>query len=127
MPIHIEWYDPENQIVLSTFVGDITRDEVEEALATYIGFLDKAERQVHFISDMRSVGKTGGFAISELKALAHLLRHPKMGYTVMVGNKPATQFALKVLSQLFNLRYTTFGDVEEGARFLREVVRIHGL
>ncbi|PJF30563.1 MAG: hypothetical protein CUN51_07070 [Candidatus Thermofonsia Clade 1 bacterium] len=127
MPIHIEWYDPENMIVLSTFVGDITRPEVEEALATYTGFLDKAERKVHFISDMRSVGKTGGFHVAELKALQQFLRHPKMGYTAMVGNKPAVHFVLKSLSHLFGLKYSSFGDVEEGARFLREVVRIHGL
>lgn len=127
MPIHIEWYDPENQIILSTFVGDLTRAEVEEALATYISFLDSAERHIHFIADMRSLGKTGGFAFSELKALERVIRHPKTGYTVMVGNQPAVHFVLKVLSQLFNLRYVTFGDVEEGARFLREVIRVHGL
>ncbi|MBO9309584.1 MAG: hypothetical protein J7551_07360 [Chloroflexi bacterium] len=127
MPVRIEWYDPETPIVLSTFVGDITRAEAEEAIATYIGFLDNAERQVHFISDVRSIGKTSGFALSELKALADLLQHPRFGYVVVVGSKPTVHFALKVLAKLFNLRYTPFGDVEEGARFLREVARIHSL
>lgn len=127
MPIHTEWYDPENMIVLSTFVGDLTRAEVEEALATYIGFLDSSERKVHFIADMRSVGKAGGFHVAELKSLQQLLRHPKLGYAAVVGNKPAVHFVMKSFAHLFGLHYASFGDVEEGARFLREVVRIHGL
>lgn len=127
MPVHVEWYDPENMIVLSTFVGDITRAEVEEALVTYQGFLDNAERKVHFISDMRSAGKMGGFPVAELKLLPQLIRHPKMGYNVIISDHVVVHFILKTLTHLFGLRYATFGDVEEGARFLREVVRIHGL
>ncbi|PJF34863.1 MAG: hypothetical protein CUN49_13485 [Candidatus Thermofonsia Clade 1 bacterium] len=127
MPIHIEWYDPENNIVLSTFIGDTELAEIEEALTTYIGFLEKSERMVHFMADMRQLGKAKGFAFSEIKLLQQFLKHPRMGYTVMIGRQPGVHFVLKVLSQLFNLRYATFGDVEEGARYLREVIRIHGL
>lgn len=126
MPVHVEWYDDTNLIVLSTFLGDVDRTDVEEALATYLNYLDNADRLVHFIADMRSFGKVNGFALNDLKPLRQLMQHPRMGYSVVVGAKPLVHFVLKVLVQTFRLRYALFGDVEEGARYLREVIRIHG-
>lgn len=126
MPIHIEWYDEDQRIMLSTFIGDIGLAEVEEALATYISHLDGAAGTVHSIVDMRSMGKVEGFTLAELTTLRQLVMHPRVGYTVIIGAQPVVHFVLKVLVQLFNLRYALFGDVEEGGRYLREIIRIHG-
>lgn len=125
MPIHIEWYDADRRIILSTFVGDINLAEVEEALATYLSYFDEATTTVHSIVDMRSMGRVSGFSLSELKGLQRVVSHPRVGYTAVVGAQPIVHFALKVLVQLFDLRYALFSNVEEGGRYLREVIRIH--
>ncbi len=125
MPIHIEWYDEDRRIILSTFVGDIDLAEVEEALATYLSYFDSAPNTLHSIVDMRSMGRVSGFTLSELKGLREVVSHPRVGYTAVIGAQPIVHFALKVLVQLFDLRYALFGNVEEGGRYLREVIRIH--
>lgn len=82
---------------------------------------------MHFIHDLRLVGR---FPVHELNALSsfnRFMRHEKLGQTSIVGVSNAVRFWLKFFEKKFQFRYNLHNTTEEASHFLRELIRIYRL
>lgn len=126
MPITHEWLD-NDLIGLIRYNGDAAVSELDSLCGTLLARLDSTPLRVHFIHDLRGVGRFPGHELNNLASFNRVMRHEKLGQSSMVGVSNAMRFWLKLFEKSFQFRYNLHNTPEEASHFLREFIRIYRL
>jgi hypothetical protein len=121
MPWKDSWIIPK-RVILSEISGVFNeadmRAEDEEAVKM-MNDGDAEATAIHWIISV--TGFTGGVNINEMRSTA-ALRHPRLGWTVMVGIKnPLLQMFGTIIAQVFKVRTRQVDTLEDALIFLYEV------
>ncbi len=120
MPYQIRWL-VDQQVLLSTFQGDLSRDEflafIDEVLTT----LRSSSHRVYHISDSRKLGKVG----LSLKAFQDLLKSfslfTELGWQVDINKPGLNSMLAAIASQFVHVRTKTVPSLLEAIEFLSTV------
>jgi hypothetical protein len=117
--ITLDWYIPD-RVVLVTFAGDITRDDlldVDEVLLHDFFDATPAEN-VHVIFD-----NTQASSLPEVSIHKQLqfVDHPKLGWSVSHGDSPLTRFFLSSVAQLTGIKFRTCQSMDQCVNFLLDM------
>lgn len=122
MTIYIGWL-VERQVSYFYYQGDITVEELHEAVLIAHEFLEQCERPLlHTIQNTEELGafpNNLGILVREVKAS---LSHPKMGWMLSVGIKnPLTRTLASLVSSIAKTRHRIYDSDEEALAFLAYV------
>ncbi len=123
MPIDMRWYDAGN-IVLATFTGNITTEEHNRAMMTFLSYLDAASHPVHAIIDWQGVTMAPSMVKIAFAGL-QVLHHHRVGWIVVVGATPLIENWVSQLGRLRAFRYHACQTIQEAAQFLHDIDAIH--
>lgn len=98
MPYQVTW-NLENRIINTFMDGKITLDEIRAANEEVIPMIRQGHPPVHDIVDVTSVSEVP-YSLKLLAQSAPFLREPKLGWLVLVTNKPMFSFLASTLSQI---------------------------
>ena len=87
--------------------------------ATHESFLSSGVAPVHIVVDLTRM-ETIPTNLKQNMSMGDYLRHPNLGWTVLVGGNVLVNFMLSILSQVFQMKYTKRETVEEALAFLAE-------
>lgn len=116
MPYEIQWL-VEKRLLLTKPVGDISIDEVEEAIARMQQMMDDGDSPIHTISDNRYVEHFPN-SLSALKKL--MSPHPKAkGWSILIQENMATRFVSEMVTRFAGQNHLkSFVTLQEGIAFL---------
>ena len=100
--------------------GDVTIEEVEDAVERLTKLLDEGEAPLHTISDSRSIGKFPT-SLSTLKKL--MTPHPKAtGWSILIQDNTATRFISEMLTRFSGQsKIRSFTNLKEAFIFLERI------
>jgi hypothetical protein len=121
MTSELRWYDPD-KILLTTYGEQVTAEDLTTTIEGIIAALDTAKSHVHVIVDWRQT-KEYPFFVDLLFPARKLLRHPRLGWIVIVGQSHTVNLWLDLFTGIkADFRYKVFDTLDESAQFLRTVV-----
>ncbi|MEZ4671877.1 MAG: hypothetical protein R3E39_28570 [Anaerolineae bacterium] len=121
MPYTVEWYI-EYELVFARYLGAMTPDELHECLLKMKAFMDSSPRSIiHAISDVGDVVEAVSLKES-LPILRAVGRHPRAGWSVSIRERSLlVKMGSALGASLFNLRYRSFGTLDEAITLLKEM------
>ncbi len=124
MPYDVSWYNPQKVVFLKS-VGTISEADAAAADIQIQEFLSRSrEDRVHIFIDDGEAGSLPGISVTTALAT---LKHPKMGWTVVVGQKDKVYRMMYTITCHLRGRPLYFADtLEEAARFIEKVVERQG-
>lgn len=116
MPYEITWL-VENRVLLTRPVGDISIEELEDAVVRMQTMMNAGEEPIHTLSDNRQVG-TFPTSLSTLKKF--MTRHPKAtGWSVLIQDNSAARFVSEMVTRFAGQsKLKSFVTLQEGVAFL---------
>lgn len=109
-------------MLYATFSGNLTLDELEAYGRDLSNqYLNLATRSIHIISDAHDLVKFPTNALSALRATESWLRHPNMGWAILINKNanPMLDFLLAVVTKVVKLKYRKATTPEEALSLLR--------
>ena len=122
MPYHVSWlYN--NRVILAQAYGEVTIEELVEAVQMLGKMLENAHAPVYLISDSKDIvsypkqiGQVTNAVVS-LKTHAH-----KLGEILMVDANPIIRFIANIVTQVaVSAHSRSVNSVEEAVAYLRKV------
>ncbi len=120
MPVDFRWHE-RDKTFLFVYSGQVTADELTTPIETVIRYLDAAADYVHVIVDWRQATDNPYFADFIFTGLK-LLRHPRIGWLVIVGESRTVKLWVDLFGAVENFRYKIFRTFEEATEFLDGVL-----
>ena len=120
MPYKLGWYQA-NRVVFAN-VCEVTLQEVRclnEAIAWH---LDSGSKPTHLIIDLSEMRRHPTNVI-HLKQTLTFMKHPHLGYMVVVGATALASTLTTILMRLFGVKYRMFQNMNEALTFLRQYDR----
>jgi hypothetical protein len=118
--VDFRWYE-KDKTFLFTYSGQVTADELTRPIETIIRHLDVSADYIHVIVDWRHATDQPYFADFIFTGLK-LLRHPRIGWLVIVGESRAVKLWVELFETVENFRYRIFPTFEEATQFLDNIV-----
>jgi hypothetical protein len=118
-----KWY-LNNRIVFVEFAGELSVDDIVEALETSINYVERSDAQpVHFLHDWTQLKKfpTNILQIRRQSDI-RLSDRAKLGWMVAYGNdNRLMRYISQTVTYLFDIRFRMFSTREEALRFLHKM------
>src|SRR5262245_26858357 len=118
MPYQLSWL-VEGRIISGKFSGKIPKELIPVFDREMLSYLDAGTAPlVHCISDITDLESA-----PSLTAMIQFtyVKHPRMGWQILCGGKPALKLLGNLASQVFRIRFRSFGSLEEALAFLQQV------
>jgi hypothetical protein len=123
MTSELRWYEPDKTL-LTTYGEHVTPEDLTTTIEGIISALDTATGYVHVIVDWRQT-KDYPYFVDLLFPARKLLRHPRLGWIVIVGQSNTVNLWLDLFTGIkSDFRYKVFNTLDEAAAFLRTVVML---
>lgn len=123
MPTQQKWY-LNDRIVFVEFAGELSVDDIVEALETSINYVERSAAQpVHFLHDWTQLKKfpTNILQIRRQSDI-RLSDRSKLGWMVAYGNdNRLMRYISQTVTYLFDIRFRMFSTREEALRFLHKM------
>src|SRR5262245_37910318 len=113
MVYEIAWQQP-NRIIKVVLNGDISVEELHRMSDDLVAHLEQGQPPVHLISDARKMGKFPVKLTSVKEASERYLRHPNMGWAVVIGkSNPVLNFLAATVTHIIHVNYSMVATPEE--------------
>jgi len=116
MAYETSWAD-DKRIIYTKLSGILTSKEAQEMSDTHAKFLSEGTAPVHLVVDV-----TGLTAVPtnlrQNTSMGGYLRHPSLGWTVLVGGNVLVNFMVSVIGQVFKFRYSKRETLEDAIAYL---------
>ncbi len=123
MPYQLTWA-PEPHIVLTTVTGISDAAQSEEWAKDIIEMMDNAATEsVHCIVDLRKMERITA-NILKMPIMMQFRRHPKLGWTVILGATPIIGFWIEMLSLVASGSCKLCKTMEDANTFLLGLVSV---
>jgi hypothetical protein len=116
MPFTTQWLQ-ENRIIRTQLVGKLSEQEAREMSEAHANFLDKGTAPIHLVVDVTKLDSIP-INLRQNTSMGEYLRHPSLGWTVLVGGSTLVNFMVSVLGQVFHMKQARRESVEEAITFL---------
>ena len=123
MPVEVVWFE-QDHVVRLNLVGDVTIEDMQEAVKTYIEMIESVEGNwlIHTLHDadhMESLPKS-------LKQTANVVRdafqHPRSGWTIAYAvHKPVLKLFGNMITGMLRVRYRIMESQADALAFLQQV------
>ena len=122
MGIGVTWDNEANTIILMTFEGRWTWDELQEAVNLCNGMVESVPHHVHYILDRKGAHYTPGNLLENMRKIINLFT-PNEGLRMIVGENPLIKEAILLFTklnkgQMFPYRHAD--TVEEARAYLEK-------
>ena len=118
MPFNTTWIE-EKRIIHTEMVGTLSSQEAQEMSDAHTKFLSEGIAPVHIIVDMIQL-KEVPTNLHQNTSMAGYLRHPALGWTVLIGGNVLLNFMVSILGHVFKFRYVKRATMEEALAYLAE-------
>jgi hypothetical protein len=116
MPFTSRWLI-ENRVVYTEVTGKLTSPEALEMSDAHAKFLDTGTKPVHILANARHL-ESAPVNIRQNLQMGQYLRHPSLGWLVVVNSPRFATFVISMLGQVLHMRYATRDSLDEGMMFL---------
>src|SRR5262245_12774830 len=119
MTYEVTWHT-KGRVIYDRLWDAVTISNVKETSAIIARMLDERESAtalVHLVVDMTDVTKLPRSLKDVGAGLSHM-KHPALGWTVVVSTSTMSRFFTSTLAQMFRLRFRAFNTLDEGIAFL---------
>lgn len=113
-----QWYQ-ENRIVEIVFDGDVTTDGIASYNDVMTSYMEQGSAPVHVIIETSNIGAINIHPRELLQATAYL-KHPNMGWVVLVGANGFVNFFMSVINTTTPMRFTKAKSKEAAYRILKD-------
>lgn len=123
MPIEISWY-LQDRIVLVTFIGNVTIDDIKAICVQYIELVDAAPGQglIHAFHDGKQLDTLPKSVQDTVTASRSAFHHPRSGWTIGYNAyKPAVRFMGNMATRILGVRYRIVDTQADAIKFLKMV------
>ena len=123
MSAKIKWY-VENIVVYFKLPPTIDDTEMIDQLNyQLVEMIDQGEKPVHIIMDM-SEYKTQFTKLNQLgnmDSMSKLLKHPSIGWSIIITDSSMLKFASSVITNLFKSQFKSCASIEEAQGILKRL------
>ena len=116
MPFTSRWLI-ENRVVYTEVFGKLTAQEAAEMSEAHAKFLDAGTKPVHIIGDAQQI-ESVPVNMRQYTQMGQYLRHPSLGWVVIVGGQSFVNFVVSMLGQVLHMRSATRDSLDEALNFL---------
>ncbi len=122
VPFQTEWH-PEPTIYLTRFSGVIIEADMEAWAAELTTLMNGRDELLYMIFDLSAHEK---FAVNVMTMpnVASMFRHPKLGWSGIIGITPLVSMWMELLGRTTNVRFKLFPSVDDATDFLLTYIRI---
>jgi len=121
MPAKTEWF-AENQIILTTFTGDLTLDEVTLANEEHYKLIANANKTIYVVFNVSQLVQFPTDVRTLKKSSDAYLSLDNMGWIMVVGIKnPILRFLSTILSQLANVNMKQVATIDDAIQQLNYI------
>src|SRR5690606_2190038 len=120
MPYETKWFI-RNEIILNRFWGEVTADDLRQALTETHILMDSSSRElVHIFTDVRKV--TYSLKVQDsLKIIREFKREEMQGWEITVGQLDSiTKFGLLISRSVLKQKAISFLTMEEAIAYLKK-------
>jgi len=118
--VELSWQE-KDRIILTTYSGHVTPDELTRTIETIIGHVDKAAARLDVIVDWRETTEYPLFADFMFPGLK-LIRMPRMGWLVLVGESSTLKLWVDLFANISDFRYKIVSTPQDAVDFLHTVI-----
>lgn len=117
MAYHTSWIE-DKRIIYTELTGTLTSQEAQEMSDAHARFLSEGIAPVHLIV---SVTKLDGIPtnLRQNASMGGYLRHPSLGWTILIGGNVLVNFILSVIGQVLKFRNSKRATLQEAVDFLK--------
>jgi|1185.fasta_scaffold1301717_1 hypothetical protein len=116
MPFTSRWFI-ENRVVYTEVVGKLSSQEALEMSDAHAKYLDAGTKPVHILANARQL-ESAPINMRQNMQMGQYLRHPSLGWLVVVNSPRFVTFVISMLGQVLHMRYATRNSFDEGMAFL---------
>lgn len=123
MSAQLKWY-VENQVIyfkLPSTIDDTSM--IDQMNLQLVELIDQGEEPVHIIMDMTEY-KTQFTKLNQLgnmDSMSQLLKHPKIGWSIIITDSSMLKFASSVITNLFKSQFKSCASIEEARAVLKRL------
>lgn len=116
MTFRTTWIE-DKRIIYTELMGTLTSEEAQEMSESHAKFLSEGQAPVHLIVE---VTKLDGVPtnLRQNASMGGYLRHPALGWTVLIGGSVLVNFMVSVIGQVFKFHYSKRDNLEEAMIYL---------
>jgi hypothetical protein len=118
MPYEIRWYE-DKRIIFEQLYGDLDMSAVIEAANATEQHIKQGNAPVHLVIDVSGM-KSFPTNMTKINSVSGYLKDPNLGWVVLVGGNPLTNFVTQVVSQVVRFRVGQRPTLEQAIEFLRK-------
>lgn len=116
MPFTTDWLQ-ENRIIRTQLTGKLTEQEAKEMSDAHARFLDAGTAPIHLVVDVTKLDAIP-INLRQNTSMGEYLRHPSLGWTVLVGGSTLVNFMVSVLGQVFHMKQARRETLTDAVAFL---------
>ncbi len=116
MAFETKWVD-EKRIIYTRLTGTLTSQEAQEMSDTHARFLSEGIAPVHLIVDVTGLSGVPT-NLRQNTSMGGYLRHPSLGWTVLIGGNVLVNFMVSVIGQVFKFRYSKRDSFDDAIAYL---------
>jgi hypothetical protein len=116
MPFRTTWIE-DKRVILTELWGTLTTEEAQEMSDAHAKYLSQGIAPVHLIVDVTQLGGIPS-NLRQNSSMGGYLRHPSLGWTVLVGGSVLVNFMVSVIGQIFKFHYSKRESLEEAGAYL---------
>ncbi len=117
MSVDVRW-GVENQVIQCTMWGDVTIEELREAIRQGVIMFDESPYAA--IHDVIIANKLRSYpSLPQLLELREFFRHPKFGWAILISDDKIVSFFTTVIAAVNN-HFRSFPKLEQGLAFLED-------
>ncbi|MEP7293153.1 MAG: hypothetical protein ABI835_15325 [Chloroflexota bacterium] len=116
MPFTSAWIEP-NRIIRTELSGKLSDQEAKEMSDAHATFLDAGTAPIHLIVDVTRLDAIP-INLRQNTSMGEYLRHPSLGWTVLVGGSTLVNFMVSVLGQVFHMKQARRDSTPDALAFL---------
>ena len=122
MPYNVTWLYPK-RVILAEAIGNVTIEELIEAVQTLGLMLETAQAPVYMISDSKGIKSYPNQVARVSSAVNALKTHGhKLGEILMVDTNPIIRFIANIVTQVvISTHSRSVNSVEDAITYLRKV------
>src|ERR1044071_673666 len=111
MAYRTSWLE-DKRIIYTELIGTLTSQEAQEMSDTHAKFLSEGTAPVHLIVDVTSLDGVPN-NLRQNASMGGYLRHPSLGWTVLIGGSVLVNFMVSVIGQVFKFHYSKRENLED--------------
>ncbi len=116
MAFRTTWIE-DKRIIYTELLGTLTSQEAQEMSDTHAKFLNEGTAPVHLIVDVTRLGAVPT-SLRQNTSMGGYLRHPSLGWTVLIGGSVLVNFMVSVIGQVFKFHYSKRENLENAMTYL---------